>query len=74
VAVFHKEAPDDADATFVATKDLLDRILLGETNVKQVLENGELKIDGDQAGAISSSAISTRPARSRSNSWSARSG
>ena len=51
VAVFHEEAPDDADATFVATKDLLDRILLGETNVKQALETGELKIDGDQAAA-----------------------
>jgi putative sterol carrier protein len=51
VAVFHEEASDDADATFIATKDLLDRILLGETNVEKALAAGELKIEGDQAAA-----------------------
>jgi len=51
VAVFHAEIPDQTDATFVATKALLDRILLGETNVEQAIADGELTIEGDQAAA-----------------------
>ncbi len=51
VAVFHDDLPDDADATFVATKDLLDRILIGETNVAQALADGELTIEGDNEAA-----------------------
>ena len=51
VAVFHGELPEETDATFVGTKDLLDRILIGETNVAQALADGELTIDGDKAAA-----------------------
>jgi alkyl sulfatase BDS1-like metallo-beta-lactamase superfamily hydrolase len=48
VAVFHEEIPEGADATFVGTRDLLDRILLGETDVSKALADGELTIEGDQ--------------------------
>ncbi len=48
VAVFHEEIPEGADATFVGTRDLLDRILLGETDVPAALKEGELTIEGDQ--------------------------
>jgi len=51
VAVFYDEIPEKTDATFVGTKDLLDRILLGDTNVKQALADGELTIDGDKGAA-----------------------
>jgi alkyl sulfatase BDS1-like metallo-beta-lactamase superfamily hydrolase len=51
VAVFYDEIPEETDATFVGTKDLLDRILLGDTNVKQALADGELTIDGDKEAA-----------------------
>jgi alkyl sulfatase BDS1-like metallo-beta-lactamase superfamily hydrolase len=49
--VFHDELPKQSNATFVATKDLLDRILLGETNVKQALADDELTIEGDNDAA-----------------------
>jgi len=49
VAVFHESIPDQTDATIVATKTLLDLVLLGETTVADALASGELTIDGDQS-------------------------
>lgn len=49
VAVFHETMPGRTDATLVATKDLLDRILLGKTNVTKALADGDLKVEGDAA-------------------------
>lgn len=51
VAVFHDEIPEETDATFVGTKALLDRILLGETTLKQAFADGELTIEGDKEAA-----------------------
>ncbi len=51
VAVYHDALPEKTNATFVATKELLDRILLGKTNVAKAIVAGELKIKGD-AGAV----------------------
>lgn len=48
VAVFHATMPEDADAVFVTTKALLDRILLGQTTLAQALGDGDLTIEGDE--------------------------
>ncbi len=49
VAVFHDTMPETTDATFVASKALLDRILLGQTTVVQAIADGALTIEGDEA-------------------------
>jgi alkyl sulfatase BDS1-like metallo-beta-lactamase superfamily hydrolase len=47
VAVFHDTLPDETDATLIATKALLDRMLLGEISFAEAVADGELTIEGD---------------------------
>lgn len=51
VAVYHDDLPAGTDATFVSTKALLDRILLGETGLEQAIADGDVSVEGDPAAA-----------------------
>ncbi len=48
VAVFHPKSPEKTDATIVATKALLDDILLEQTTLADALAEGSLTIEGDE--------------------------
>lgn len=49
VAVYSDTIPAETDATFVSTKAVLDKILLGETTLPQALDDGEVTVEGDPA-------------------------
>lgn len=51
VAVFRETLPEKTDATLVASKDLLDRLLLNEITLQQAYADGELMLEGSKESA-----------------------
>ena len=51
LAVFHATLPEKTDATLVASKDLLDRLLLHEITVQEAFATGELSLEGSKESA-----------------------